>query len=245
MQIKGLLTIAALSASAIATAEVVSQNTMCRIEISGSEGQSNLIIAVPLNAAGGGNVKITDLVMTDNLEENDALIANVGGTYYSWVIKGGVWTAATTTDGDKEITSGDDAKAALSVGTGAWLVRKTPSNAAYLYGQVPTSGSKTTTMGLGTAEAPKYTLIGNPTTAAKAINGITWANANEGDQIAVPGTNGKAQTYIRRGPTAGGEAKWCKYVKGSGYVATEAKIAPGCGFWYISYGGTVAPTATW
>lgn len=245
MQLKSLLTIAALSASAVAVAaEVSSQNTMCRIEVSGSEGQSNLIIAVPLTAVDGKAVKITDLVMTTNLDENDALIANVNGTYYSWVIQGGSWTAATTTDGGNSIVAGDAEKAALAVGTGAWLVRKKPTNAAYLYGQVPT-GTTTTTAALGSAEQPKYTLIGNPTTAAKAINSIAWANVNVGDQIAVPGTNGKAQTYVYRAPASGGDAAWCKYVKGSGYVAADATIQPGCGLWYVSFGGSTAPTATW
>ena len=253
MNMKSILFAATAALAVSLQAAVEANNTLCRIQVESSA--KSVIVAVPLVAVGSGDIKVTDYIMTTNLKEGDSILQwnSTTSAWEGWVINAsGEWEAATSVSGFNDVSttaSADDS--ALERGAAVWLNRSDDtikgSTSFYLYGQVA-SGSVTLT-----AEAGKYTLLGNPTTSSLDLSTLSWSNSTVGDTIYLSSeTTGVIKHYEYRVPTGGSGATWCSKkvsVDDDGFstttytaIASEAvTLAPGEGFWYNSK-GTATPT---
>lgn len=200
---------------------------------------TNTIVAIPgLDLATGGDLAVSNLVKTTNLEDGDKLVAFDGERYETWTLRadgGKHWdkTAQKITisaDGSEELSVGTAASLyTLPVGKGVWLSRTASGTSSpfYVYAQQPASTGTTIAAGV------KAALVGNPTATDKAP---TVSGMVDGDQVAVPqaGTL-KHYTYISE--TIG----WR-----SGATEGLPDIDAGTGFWYIpSTNSAHQVTITW
>ena len=253
MNMKSILFAATAALAVSLQAAVEANNTLCRIQVESSA--KSVIVAVPLVAVGSGDIKVTDYIMTTNLKEGDSILQwnSTTSAWEGWVINAnGEWEAATSVSGFNNVSTtapADDS--ALERGAAVWLNRSDDtikgSTSFYLYGQV---ASDSVTL---TAEAGKYTLLGNPTTSTLDLSTLSWNDCTVGDTIYLSSeTTGVIKHYEYRIPTGGDTAKWCsktvtKNEKGFSKttytaIASEAvTLAPGEGFWYNSK-GTATPT---
>lgn len=241
---KKLLSTLAIAAASTALA-VESSNTFGILRVDSSAEQT--IVSIPWEAAGGGSIKVKDVVKTANLTNGDQLYYYANGSYKLWVLEDGVWTGAQTVKDQDGATitadRGTDADV-LARGGAIILVRKNPTtgtpavaNPFYLYGQYTTSGSTTTCVANG------YTLLAPPSTEDTNLNNKTWSNVNTNDNIVL--ANGTLLSYRNN--------QWGKLTKtineSTGVIEESvdtkvATIAAGEGAWYISKGST-APSVTW
>jgi hypothetical protein len=127
-----------------------------------------------------------------------------------------------------------------------FITRVNTSDDIYLYGKKGGAVSSFT-IEAGTAEAPTYTLIGNPTTADVSLNKsglFTTPGAN--DQIIIPGLDGSVEKQCEY---KDGQWKWYNDKKESTTVGTMTIYTPGWdttgldiplgrGVWYVSKGGS-------
>ena len=158
MKLRSLICVSAAMAAiaASATTTLSAGNQFARLEVNTPFTSS--IIALPLRGCGESSAQIyvTNLVMTANLENGDTLLwKNDLGNWFAWEIEtvGGnkQWKALRTTDvanGKKEgvnITNPAN-ETAIPCGEACWLIRSTPSNKVYLYGQVNTGSLPTATV---------------------------------------------------------------------------------------------------
>lgn len=268
MNVKTLLALTTACVAGAVTAAVTSANTLCRIEVNSSAAST--IVSLPLQSVGTSekSILVTDLVMTDNLTVGDSLLVPNGTSWYAWKIvesKGKkVWESTKSVEGYTPITAPDPDETPLYCGGAVWLNRQSTKNPFYLYGQVivPTSEEDKieTTAAAGKAATsaepaePAYTLMGNPKPEALALNSLAYKPGSSpavGDKIFVPADNafGYAEYQWQTVATTSQKA-WCvrqRYtdagVSHIGYVATDATIEPGKGFWYVSFGGS--PTIVW
>ncbi len=253
MNMKSILFAASAALAVSLQAEVTANNTLCRIEV--SSAAKSIIVAVPLVAVqSGDNIKVTDYIMTTNLKQGDSILKWNGTAWEGWAINSeGKWEAVISVAGYSDVsTTAPAADSALARGAAVWLNRSSntisSSSSFYLYGQVA-SGSVTLT-----AEAGKYTLLGNPTTAALDLSKLSWSDCSEKDQIIFASESSTPRTYTYRKPTSGDSATWCKKVvttssdglSSTTYTAlteNEVTLAPGVGFWYNSK-GSASPSVT-
>lgn len=251
MNMKSILFAATAALAVSLQAEVTANNTLCRIEV--SSAAKSVIVAVPLVAVGGSDessVKVTNYIMTTNLQEGDSILQWNGEAWEGWVInKEGAWEAATSVSLGGVTTAEAASGSALSRGAAVWLNRPKITEAAsfYLYGQVSSKEVKLQ------AQAGGYTLLSNPTTAELDFSSLKWNDCSKGDQILFAGSDGKMKSYTYRIPTDGAELAWCKKtftVNGEYTAATwtaittgDVVLAPGAGFWYNSK-GSIPPYVT-
>ena len=255
MNMKSLITLTALTAAGAASAAVTSGNTLCRIEV--NSGTKSTIVAVPLVKIGDtptpANIPVTELVLTDNLEEDDTILHWNGTSWDAWeiAVEEGAgaksWKPTTISEGSNNSQSAPAADTALARGDAIWVNRADTEKPFYVYGQVTTAAATSTAV-KGSQEKPVYTMMGNASLAPVALNkeGL-WPTTGDnvvaaGDTIAVAAANNfgrKEYTYV-----AG--KGWCTLQRVEGvkkWVATTDTIDAGCGFWYISRGGN--PTVNW
>ncbi len=254
MNMKSILFAATAALAVSLQAAVEANNTLCRIQVDSSA--KSVIVAVPLVAVGSGDIKVTDYIMTTNLKEGDSILQwnSTTSAWEGWVINAsGAWEAATSVSVNGVSTTEPADDSALARGAAVWLNRSeatiTENSSFYLYGQV---ASDAVTL---TAEAGKYTLLGNPTTSTLDLSTLSWSNSTVGDTIYLSSeTTGVIKHYEYRVPTDGNTAAWCsktvtKNEKGfskTTYTAISSgavTLAPGEGFWYNSK-GTATPTVT-
>ncbi len=252
MNMKSILFAATAALAVSLQAAVEANNTLCRIQVDSSA--KSVIVAVPLVAVGSGDIKVTDYIMTTNLKEGDSILQwnSTSSAWEGWVINAsGAWEAATSVSVSGVTATTPASDSALARGEAVWLNRSedtiTESTSFYLYGQVA-SGSVTLT-----AEAGKYTLLGNPTTSTLDLSTLSWNDCTVGDTIYLSSeTAGVIKHYEYRVPTDGDTAKWCSKkvsVDDDGFSTTTytaittgaVTLAPGEGFWYNSK-GTATPT---
>ena len=214
-----------ICASAVLTVVAV-ETTVSTIDvIAVDSGLKNTIVAIPGLDLAGGDLVISNLVKTTNLNAGDKLYAFSDGKYESWELTGGHWQKAETrvsisASGTETSESTQASLVSMPVGSGIWLQRSVyaEQNPFYVYAQHV--DSPTTTVD------PRATaLVGNPTTVNKSP---TIATPTNGDRIVVPtATLPKCYTYV--------DSKWKSISKG---VVSEGlpTITAGTGFWYISNG---------
>ena len=251
MNCKSLSIIAALSVAPLFAA-VETGNTFCRIAV--KPGTANVILSIPLSACGtGGDIKVTDLVLTTGLSADTYLKAENSTSQSGWdvwKITGGKWEAVTVSSGTEQSETRAASDATLARGKAVWLERPAgdEGKVIYLYGQVGTSAASTP-VAQGAPGAATFTLLGHSKPEAYNLSKANdWTGCVEGDQILLT-LKGK-NTMLKY---KNSEEKWVVLSTKveNGLVdlvetsVTESKITvpAGQGFWYRSVGGN--PTINW
>lgn len=187
----------------------------------------NTIVAVSFaDLEAGGDIKVADLVKTDNLTEGDQLaIFNGGSTYDTWTLLGGAWVKndKTYTVGANGLVEGEGEAADVTtkaVGTGFWLCRGNNWDGKeftfYTYGK-PVE-TKTSTI-----PADTVTLVGNPTQQNVNLNDAGKVEGARFADYIMTIEDGVPQYYMYNGSGWGRNSD-------SGVVSLPA-VAPGHGFW--------------
>ena len=239
---------AALATAAFATDVLTDEKTLGWMRVDSTLPIT--AVGVPWTDVGNpaNNVKVADLVKTDNLTDGDNLYVYNNGTWTFYTLSSGAWVAGTTANSSITATAGTPSTATIERGQALYLERQDPTTDGYfyVYGAV---GSTITTKTL--TGATKY-LVASPKATAFAprnlegSRNITGATAKSrtaaGDQIVVPLAGGATRTYT----LAGG--KW-GYATGSGRVAEDSgsyePIPLGTGFWYVTASESNSITITW
>lgn len=265
MNIKSLLTLATLTAAGTAAAAVYSNNTLCRIEI--NSAAKSTIVAVPLAKVGTGDptkvgtgdpIPVTELVLTDNLENGDTLLHwnKTDENWEAWSVNGSAWKPLTITQGmDTTWTKGADT-ATLARGDAIWVNRSNTSKSFYIYGQVATGGETTVVPPTDPATVA-YTMMAAPTTDKDGfqlntlVGKKTTGSFADGDMIVV--SNPSDSKFGRMEYTFKSEKEnFCSLeatrddqdkVTGIAWKVVNATVPVGEGFWYVSKGGD--PTIKW
>lgn len=270
MNLKSILALTTLAAVGTVSAAVTSANTLCRIEV--NSGAKSTIIGIPLtkiSATQNQDIPVTSLVLTDNLEVGDTIQHWNGSKWDAWVIADvdGVktWQPTIIAEGNNVSTSAPAANTALARGDAIWVNRN--SNSAdltkpfYVYGQVGWKGpGSVITIPAGTADAPVYTLVGNPLLQSFPLSAIQPSYGTGDSTIAVGdkvvfvnSQNDFGYNEYTWQTVSGTETQaWCvkgRYTENGtrriGWVAVDESvvIGPGEGCWYISVGGS--PKIAW
>lgn len=229
---KKLLTALAIAAASTALA-VESSNTFGILRVDSSESET--VVAIPWLAAGGGNIKVKDVVKTAGLRENDQLYYYNGTSYMLWVLNAqGQWVGVQSVKGENggkvDAAAGDNET--LARGGAIILVRSEPAAQFYLYGQYTDAGAVVTPTPNGKS------LIAPPTTTDFNLNGTgamkDGTAPSAGDYIIVD--LGVVLQY-RNG-------QWAQHTFNldTGLMTsdtTKATIPAGKGVWYVSTGNSV------
>ena len=213
------------------------------------------VVSVPWEAAGGGAVKVKDFVKTANMTKGDELFLYVKSsqTYKYWELNGsGEWVGSDTitSKGGVDVSEGDDGEEDDTLARGDALIicrqnynsGDTPADSIYLYGQYNSTGVTEYEMAYD-ASATKATLFApvpvgsigegihvndvNTTTGDKYL---TWTNVDPQDRLAIQDANGNVVRLRWR------SNKWGVYdsdAETPGYVY-DFSIKPGMGAWYYA-----------
>jgi len=196
-------------------------------------GLTNVVIAIPGLDLAGGELAISNLVKTTNLDVGDRLIAFNDGNYECWTLNAAKkWenTTGVLVDGfghEVDLTSSPASDTRMLKGQGIWLSRSNPSveRSVYIYGAHSDTKSTSVT---GT----NAVLVGNPTLVAAAPV-ISGSATN--DVVAIPQFGKKLlKRYQWTGTT------WSSAGDTTSLPATGA----GTGFWYIP-ASSANVTITW
>lgn len=233
---------AALTTAALAT-DVLTDKTLGWMRVDSTLPIT--AVGVPWTDVGNpaNNVKVADLVKTDNLTDGDNLYVYNNGTWTFYTLSSGAWVAGTTANSSITATAGNPSEATIARGQALYLERQSYSSPFYVYGADGEAISSTTLTG-----ATKY-LVASPKATAfvpqtSAISGATAkARGTAGDQIVVPLEGGATRTYTLI------SGKW-GYVNGSGVRVKEGDdgylpIQLGTGFWYMTASAANSITITW
>ena len=247
----------AITCAASAVADVAGANVFGLLTVLSSSADT--IVAVPwcdCSTADNQPIAISNIVKTANLTVGDQLAAlSTNGVYLNtWTLTSGAggvlyWKSDKTVveNGVTAETIAAD-KTYAARGTAILLHRQSPTEGGnpkpfYLYGQVGTSPSVTSTIENAGASAatPVYTLIAPPTDGdVNILSALSSPVAN--DSIVVRNLKGIARTYTYDGsawkyratPVASGET-----------TAESITIKAGTGAWYVSRNSSAKPTITW
>lgn len=228
MKIKSLVSFCALAALPVLATDVPTSNTFGAMKVTCNAAK--VMVCTPwVSAVVAGDIKLTDLVMTDGLADGDAIILYANNGFKAWALKDGVWEGTAVTGVGGTTTAG--AEETIKRGQGFWFVKNGYTSGTYdlyLYGQA-TSAAATSAITAGA-----YNLVANPNAAAfNIVNKITGA-AN-GDSIQLGG--GKMFKYVTG---KGWTTTTTSEVKGRTVVSTvvvsSIEIPAGAGFWYVSKG---------
>lgn len=238
---KTLTVLFGMGALASVADPVTSQNTFGVLRVASRTAET--IIAVPWQAAGGGEIAVADYVKTANLTAGDMLHAydQTSGKFTSWVLGADKkWTGATSVTTEGVSRTADGKESMLARGKALVLVRQNPTAGdIFLYGEVSASAAKTT------VEANAYNLITPALAEDVNLNEISMTCGREGTP-----TTSLANDFIRVDAVTN-----LQYIPGYGWgqikiergkvsVDTScAVIKAGQGIVYISRGG--APTFEW
>ena len=196
---------------------------------------TNTVVAVSFtDLASSGNITISNIVKTANLEVGDILYVFDGSSYESYTLQasGGVkyWDkTANYSLGSSGLTASEGTAASmatLAVGQGLWLVRgpNWDGNAFtfYIYGKP----ANETTVSVSAGQ----NLIGNPTASPVSP---TVDGATTGDQVRIPQNYTFPVTYTWNGTS------WRYTDPGTRQKVSVANlpiIPAGTGFWYVAKG---------
>ena len=256
MNAKTILSLTVFSAVTAASAAVKTANTLCRIEV--ASGTKSTIVAVPLVKVGGGNIPVTELVLTDNLTTGDTMLHWNGSSWDAWIIakdQNGAkyWNPTVISEGSKYSTSAPAEGTALARGDAIWVNRANPTvtegevtraKPFFIYGQVATVDSSVT---LPEIVPGAYTMMGNTDLADKKISTLEFTGERQpgdGDKIVWSNSaNGTGVTqYEYKGGNGWGSYKSTVVEKNGRKVISsvwtsvgDADVIPaGQGFWYVA-----------
>ena len=259
MKKSALLAVSALLAAApVFASDVEGSNVFGLLTVLSKS--TDTIVAVPWCECSTNDnqaIAISNIVKTANLTAGDKLAAlSTNGVYLNtWTLRSGTdsvlyWESDKTVveSGVTDTTIAAD-KTFAARGTAILLHRQSPTNsvgeanAFYLYGQVGTTPTVTSTIeNTGASETtPVYTLIAPPNaTNVNVVSALT--SPVSGDSIVVRNLQGIARTYTWNG------SAW-KYratpVSAEESTASEITISAGTGAWYVSRNSSAKPTITW
>ena len=225
---------AALTTAALAT-DVLTDKTLGWMRVDSTLPIT--AVGVPWTDVGNpaNNVKVADLVKTDNLTDGDNLYVYNNGTWTFYTLSSGAWVAGTTANSSITATAGNPSEATIARGQALYLERQNPTTPGYFY-VYGADGSEITSTTL--SGATKY-LVASPKAAAFTVTSAKISGASNKDVIQVPLTGGTSRIYQYFKT----KNKWrCngKWEDETGYE----EIPLGTGFWYIA-SSTDAVTVTW
>ena len=249
MKLRSIACVGAMALAAAAFADDYTDGKVC--------GWMRIDSTLPITAVGvpwtdvgdpAANVKVADLVKTDNLTAGDKLYVYNNGTWLFYQLNSGKeWEAGATANSSvTPVQAGTPDTATIARGQALYLERQSYSSPFYVYGAVGAEVATTALTG-----ATKY-LVASPKATAFAprnqegSRNITGATAKSrsaaGDQLIVPLAGGATRIYT----LAGG--KW-GYATNSGRVTeTDGGYEPvplGTGFWYVTASASNSITITW
>ena len=234
---KKLLTIAVASIAVAAAADNAYSPSIGVTSIGLS--QKNNVIPVQFNSlATSGNVTAGELVCTNNIPPSSHLYVYDDG-WTAWELQASGWAPVTTVTADG-ITGGSGADTKyLPAGSAIWLSFPAAPDSAInvsFYGKVAASTS--TTVAAGASDAPKSTLICNPTSSSVALAGkVSSLSLAKGDTIQPLGATFSGN-YVYSG------SSWTKIEEGKiTQNATLPSLGQYAGCWFVSKGGS--GTITW
>ena len=245
----GCAGVAALLAGSVLAGETPESTIFGILKVEST--RANTLVSVPWAgaslAAKETPVAVADLVKTANLTAGDRLMAYdaANGRYLCWLLQADAegllaWTPVATVAAGGVTVAPGEAEAKLIRGGALWVVRQDPVDAAgnarpfYLQGQYASAAARVEVAG-GSAEAPAYTLLGNPTFAGAAVNALDWAGKPAaGDQLSIP--DGAVPRVLN---WDAGKGEWYRMVPRvvNGRVKqvreTADRLPAGTGFWYV------------
>ena len=205
-------------------------------------------VGVPWTDVGNpaNNVKVADLVKTDNLTAGDKLYVYNNGTWNFYVLNSSKeWEAGSTANASSSlspIAAGEPDSATIARGQALFLERASTNTPFYVYGAVGSAITSTTLTG-----ATKY-FVASPKAQAFAvlaskIEGATAKTRRGGDQIIVPLDGGASRIYTLVGTKWGHlNASGARVEEGAeGYLT----VPLGTGFWYVTGSASNSITIKW
>ena len=216
--------------------KVSSENTIGVLAV--KDAPATTIIGVPWKSLTEGDIKVDELVRTENLTEGDEIKVydTTAGKYKAWTLnENKEWEEVATVSQETTEEPGAATGTTVARGAGVWLTRKNPSEPIYLMGQATADAVGETPVEVP-AEAGKeaWTLVASPKVEPVKVADVA---AGEGDIIRLPTTGAPKDFKYRNG-------KWGYteyYVDDNGLtrsrrVETDDKttIPAGRGFWYIN-----------
>ena len=212
---------------------------------------TNVVVAVPWMSMASTNpqnepVEVSETVNPNGLSVGDRILAyNTASNFQGWAHLsrlGTDWGAieAGSTDGVAVVATNTTR---FARGGAFWLVRTDPGDCFYLVGRY-TGDEYTTELAGGTAAAPAYTLVANPTMAGVGLNDLVFVDGSgdpatpaAGDRIVVQDAAGFQKFYVRNAANT----EWGRYVSGmsdgrvtqSWESGAAVSIPSGTGFWYV------------
>lgn len=229
--------------SAFAAATATSSNVFGVLRVDSTAAQT--IVSVPwVNASVGEEtgVKVVDLVKTSTLTAGDELYwyDSSAKSYQAWRLSAQkTWEAGTSVTGDG-ISAATDADKALPRGDALILKRTKPTEPGYFFlcGQYTTT-SATTTIAVGSASTPAFTLLAPPTASAGKVdlNDAAWTGVGTSDNILISGADGSLLILTYK-EGKWGMSGWTGNPPTKTHDETKALIDAGIGIWYKSVNGS-------
>ncbi len=257
MKFRSILCVAAFAATSLFADDLPTTDTVGWLKVDSTAVST--IVSVPWIQVGttAGSVQVAKLVKTDSLKADGGVMLYYydGTAYKAWALQTvenvKTWVPASTTisSNGKSITAtAPTADFPLPRGKALFVYR--PNGEAdgyiYLYGKYTETSPASFTTATGSADAPAYTLIGNPSAEAVSLNksGL-FTNVGGNDKIMIPGASGaleKECTYENDewgwwNPALSTLKVGSKTIKKPGRD-TNVSIPAGRGVWYVSRGGT-------
>ena len=226
---------------------------------------TNTIVAVPWtfytpDGTATTNLPVDRLVRPQNLTAGDLLmVLTNNATYATWQLteQNGVraWTEVATVQRRNDAETRSDVftdshqNMALARGYGLWLYRQNPLDADgkvrpfYVTGQW-VNAAPTVTLAGGSAAAPAFTMLANPTPGAEtSLNSLAWDWDKIGadDTVIIPTDRTQVIYCFRLNTRRGGLARqWCYAKMTTGTTGgqqttyiTDIKVPANTGFWFV------------
>ncbi|MCR5114073.1 MAG: hypothetical protein K6A95_00125 [Bacteroidales bacterium] len=233
--------ICAMAASVALFADDPTTATFGLIRVSDT-ASSNTVIGVPWkNIGDDGNVTLSNLVSTANLDAGDIVYLYESETWLGYQLSAsGVWEALTTVNGTDIVNPQSADAKRLERGSGLIIQRAHNTNPIYLCGRLDDTTPSATAIAANTT-----LLFANPLTTTKTIS----SEGANGDQIRMLKNAGGTTIYEKK------DGVWGTYVESTaagrgGRPGKTTKtwtpgctLAPGIGAWYVS--GEAGTSITW
>jgi hypothetical protein len=234
---------AALTTAALAT-DVLTDKTLGWMRVDSTLPIT--AVGVPWTDVGNpaNNVKVADLVKTDNLTAGDKLYVYNNDTWLFYQLNASKeWEGGATANSSvTPVQAGTPGTATIARGQALYLERQSYSDPFYVCGADGSEIATTTLTG-----STKY-LVASPkatafTPQASKISGATAKSRRGGDQIVVPLDGGASRIYTLV------NNKW-GYVGSTGARIEEGAegylpVQLGTGFWYMTSSAENSITITW
>ena len=212
---------------------------------------TNVVAAVPWMSMASTKpenepVEVAETVNPNGLSVGDRILAyNTASNFQGWAHLsrlGTDWGALEAGEADGVAVVATNTTR-FARGGAFWLVRTHPGDCFYLVGRY-TGDEYTTEIAGGTAAAPAYTLVANPTMAGVNLNALVFVDGSgdpatpaAGDRIVVQDAAGFQKFYVRNAANT----EWGRYVSGmsdgrviqSWESGAAVSVPSGTGFWYV------------